>query len=408
MTAQAAVLQPLRLPNFALFWTAQALSKLGDPITLIALAAVTYRMTGSALSTAAAVLVTFVPSAVFGFAAGAVSDALGHRRAMVVCDVARVGLIAAIPLLLGAGAPITAVLAVAFVAGVFTAVFNPARLSLVPLLVGPRELGSGNALLFATDRTVEIVGALIGGLLVAAIGTAAFYLDAATFALSAILLSRIRLEEPPGRRLSLAGIWADVASGLSFIRRSEVLFANTVLSLVAQLSLPLYNGLLPVLVFRRFSGGDADLGAWQFGVAEAALALGAVAGAVVLPQYMRRFRKGVLVVAGFGGYGLVLVAVGLAPSFPALVAFAVAAGAVNMVFFIPNVTISQEVTPPEMRGRVFGARSALLYSSWLPIVLAAGWLADVVDVGMLIVAGGLLTSLTALVGSRVRVIRTTA
>jgi MFS family permease len=405
--AQFAALQPLRLPNFALFWSAQALSKLGDPITLIAMAALAYRSTGSALYTSIAVLVAVIPSAIFGFAAGALSDALGHRRAMVVCDLARVLLIGAIPLSLATGAPLWSAFALTFVAGIFSAIFSPARVALVPLLVRSDQLGSGNALVFATDRTVEIVGAVVGGLLVAALGNAALYVDALTFALSAVLLSRIRIEELPARAVTAAAIFRDAAVGVAFIRASDVLRANTVFSLIAQLSIPIYNGLLPVLIFRRFAAGDAGIGAWQFGVAEATYALGAVAGARILAGRIGHSGKGRLLIVGFAVYGGLLTGVGLAPTFGVLLVLALMAGAVNMLFYVPNVTIGQEVTPENMRGRVFGARTALISLSWLPVMLGAGGIADALDVGILISAGGLLTTATALVGSRVPVLNET-
>ncbi len=73
----------LRSPNFGLFWLAQTISRFGDPITLIALAAASFRLTGSAFYTSLAVVVATVPQATFGFFGGAIADALGHRRAMV-------------------------------------------------------------------------------------------------------------------------------------------------------------------------------------------------------------------------------------------------------------------------------------------------------------------------------------
>src|SRR2546429_155021 len=57
----------LRSPNFAFFWMGQAISRFGDPITLIALTYVTYRATQSALLTALAVLTATIPNALFGF-----------------------------------------------------------------------------------------------------------------------------------------------------------------------------------------------------------------------------------------------------------------------------------------------------------------------------------------------------
>jgi MFS family permease len=407
MTINVAALQPLRVQGFALFWSAQALSRLGDPITLIALAAISYSATGSALFTAVAVLVTMLPSAIFGFAAGAVSDALGHRRAMVICDLARVAFIGAIPIALANGLPLWTALVLAFVAGMFAAIFNPARVALIPLLVMPGELGTANGLVSATDRTVEIVGALLGGILVATLGANALYVDALTFALSAVLLARIQMFEPTPGRISWRSVWSEAAEGLAFIGGSALLRANTVFSLAAQLSLPVYNGLLPVLIFRRFAAGDPELGARQFGIAEGVYAFGAVLAAIALPPYMRRVPKGRLLLIGFTGFGLALVLIGAAPSFAALVALVFAAGSLNMVFFVPNVTIGQENTPPHLRGRVFGARTALVALTWLPIVLVTGKLADQLDAGALIAAAGVLTTLIAIGATRVRVLRET-
>ncbi|MGH2450013.1 MAG: MFS transporter [Candidatus Limnocylindria bacterium] len=408
MTPGASLVDTLRTPSFALFWSAQASSRFGDPITLIALATVTYALTGSALFTALAVVVTVVPAAGFGFFAGAIADAVGHRRAMVGCDVVRFVLIGAIPLLLGAGVPLAVPYLLVFASSTCTAIFNTARVAIVPALVPLSRLGTANSVVYATDRTVEILGALAGGLLVAAIGERAFYVDAATFAVSAVLLRRVRLEELPRRALSWTRGWSDAAIGLAFVRHHAILRANTIFSLIAQLSIPILNGLLPVLIFRRFAAGDPERGAALFGTAEAAIALGAVGAGVLMPVLMGRFRKGSLLISGFALYGATVVLVALAPTFSALVAVLVVAGMTNVLFFVPNVTIAQEVTPPELRARVFGARIALLSLSWLPILLAGGALADVVDVTLLLLVAGAVTLVTSLAALAVRPIRDVA
>ena len=89
-----------------------------------------------------------------------------------------------------------------------------------------------------------------------------------------------------------------------------------------------------------------------------------------------------------------------APSvLPAMVLFFLI-GSANVVFVVPNITISQEVTPPELRARVFGARIALLNLTWLPIILVSGALADRVDAGLLIGVAGAVTLGTALFAAR--------
>ncbi|HEV2249100.1 MAG TPA: MFS transporter [Candidatus Limnocylindria bacterium] len=387
-------------PGFGVFWLAQAVSRFGDPITLIALATVTYERTGSALFTALAVVIATIPTAVFGFFAGAVADALGHRRAMFVSDIARVVLIGAVPVLLERGAPLIVAYLLVFVAAIFGAVFNPARIAIIPALVPPERLASANSTVAATDRTVEILGALAAGFLVATIGAAAFYVDAATFAISAVLLVALRVRSGETRPFRLSHLFADAFEGVRFLLRQPVLRVNTYFSLAAQLALPVVNGLTPVYLVRRFANGDAEFGAALFGVAEAALAAGAVGAGLTLPEYMTQFRKGQLIVVGFASYGTLLILLGLAPSLlPAMVIFFLM-GVANVVFVVPNITISQEITPPALRARVFGARAALLNLTWLPIIVVSGALADRVDAGLLIAIAGGVTLATALFAVR--------
>ncbi|HUQ17537.1 MAG TPA: MFS transporter [Candidatus Saccharimonadales bacterium] len=400
--ASAPVLE-LRSPNFAFFWLAQVISRFGDPITLVALTFITYRATGSAFITALAVVIATIPNAVFGFFGGAIADAVGHRRAMLWCDLARALLIATIPLLLLVGAPLVLPFAVVLLAGMCGAIFNPARIAIIPSLLAPERLAAGNSLVYASDRAIEIGGALAGGLLVATVGEGAFYIDAVTFALSAVLLARVSVAEI-SRRITVSRVWADAREGLRFLRRSTVLWSNTVFSLAAQVSNPVINGLSPVLVIRRFADNDPHLGAVEYGAAEAAIAFGAVLGSAVLPRYLSKVPKGRLLVGGFAATGIVIGLIAVAPTFPFALALFFLLGLTNVIFYVPMVTIFQEETPANMRGRVFGARSALTNLSWLPIILVSGVLADAVGPEILIAVAGGLTLTTALVATRVRAI----
>jgi MFS family permease len=395
-----AALDTFRSPNFALFWAAQVTSGFGDKVTFFALAFVTWELTRSALFTVFAVIVSTVPYAIFGFVGGAIADALGHRRAMVICDVIRVGAIGLIPPALAVGAPLAVPYVLVFVAALCSAVFNPARMGLVPDLVPRERLGASNSVVYASDRTVEIMGSLAAGVLVALLGTAAFYVDALTFAISAVLLQRIALVDRPRRSVRPRAVLAEARDGVRFLFGNVILRSNTIFSLLAQLCIPVLNGLTPVLIFREYG-----LGPEQLGAAEAALAAGAVIGGIALSPVFGRLAKGRLLIVGFAAYALNLVAIALAPGFGiALFLFGVA-GFTNVMFFVPNVTISQEVAPQELRARVFGARMALLNITWLPVVVAIGLLAESLDARVLIGLAGAFTFVVAVVGTFFKSVR---
>ncbi|HEX9436833.1 MAG TPA: MFS transporter [Candidatus Limnocylindria bacterium] len=397
---RAPALEALRSPNFALLWSAQVISGFGDRITVVALAYVTWVRTQSALSTALAVVIASLPHAIFGFFGGAIADAVGHRRAMIATDLLRVMAIGAIPLTLLAGGPLWIVYGLVLTAALCATVFNPARLAIVPDLVPAERLGASNSLVYASDRTVEILGVLVAGALVAAFGEGAFLVDAATFALSAVLLRLIDPPDRPSRGLSWARLLGEVADGLRLLREHAVLRANTVFSLLGQLSLPVMNGLTPVLIFREYG-----LGAEEFAATEAAIAVGAVVAGVAYPSIAAGVRKGRLIVAGFALYGAVVVGIAASPGLNVTLALLLLLGFANVLFFVSNVTLAQEATPPALRARVFGSRTALLHVTWLPMILASGALAEGTQVQILLAAAGGLTLVVATVGALIPSIR---
>lgn len=399
-TAQIAALRPLRDPSFLLVWLAQAISGFGDRITLFALAFITWEITRSALFTAFSIATATVPYALFGSFGGAIADAVGHRRAMIACDVIRAVAIGAIPLTLLLQLPLAVSYVLVFVAALCAAVFRPARVAIIPDLVPRERLAESNSLVYASDRTVEIAGSLLAGVVVALLGVLAFYVDALTFAASAFLLLRMDRREPPPRAITWGRLWRDATDGFAVIAGNTILRANTIFSLIAQLSVPVFNGLMPVLIFR-----ELRLGPEAFGAVEAALAFGAVAAGLTLPSVLGRWRKGPVLIVGFAATGLVLIAVGLAPTFEALLIVCAVAGVTDVLYFVPNVTIAQEAAPPGARGRVFGARIALLNLTWLPMILGAGTLAEMFETRVLIAGAGALTLVTALLGGLVRSVR---
>jgi hypothetical protein len=317
---------------------------------------------------------------------------------MIACDLVRFVLVALVPISIGLGFSLAIPYVLVFGAASCGAVFNPARLALLPRIVGPKNLPGANALTYSSDRAVEILGAFAAGILVALIGERAFYVDALTFLLSAGLLSRIRIGEPR-RPLVLRSIVSGAAEGAGFLWRQTVLRANTVVSLVCQLSVPIVASLAPSLIFQRYALGDAELGASQFGMAEGGIALGAVIGGLLAIPRITTLPKGRVLLAAFAAYGCLLVVLALAPTFELALAIFTAIGLTNVIFYVPNVTLSQELTPPGLRARVFGARIALLNLSWLPVIVLTGALADAIGVPVLVAAAGLVTIGGAAIGA---------
>lgn len=386
--------------NFTLFWLSQAISSFGDQLTVIALAALVWQLTHSSLFTALGVIVMTIPHAVFGFFAGPIADGVGRKRTLVACDVIRAIAVGAIPVVIWLQLPLAIVFLLVLIATFCAALFMPTKLALLPDLVPDGSLAAGNSFVQVSDRTIEIAGKALAGVLFLALGANIFFIDALTFVISALLLMRIALDDRPSGLVSFRSVLADAGTGLRVIGENAVLSANLFFSLLAQMSLAVVNTLTPVFLFREFAAG-AD----AFGLAEAALAAGFVLFSLVMPGLIGRGRKGLLVIGGFALYGAVLIGLSLAPRLEIAFVLFFLAGVANTIFLIPNITIYQEHTPHDVRGRVFSTRYALLNLVWLPVMVVSGALAETISTGVLIGVAGAFTLLVALGGYFVRSVR---
>lgn len=135
-----------------------------------------------------------VASLLTGLFAGVVVDRFDRRRLLVLCDLARCGLYASIPLAWLAGPRPWLLYLVLPLASAFAMVFQVAQVTVVPSLVPAEEITRANGRLFAASSTAYLIGPALAGLLSGRFGaTAAIGLDAVTFAVSAGALSFLRL-----------------------------------------------------------------------------------------------------------------------------------------------------------------------------------------------------------------------
>jgi MFS family permease len=179
---------PFRL----LFW-GQALSVVGDRITPIAIAFAVLGL-GSVTDLGIVMAAGGVPFALFALAGGVWADRIGRRRVMLASDVLRTisQTVVAVLLLTGA-AEVWMLIVLSFVYGTAAALFMPALIGLIPQTVAAARLQEANGLIALTRSIASVGGPALAGVLIAASGTGeAIAVDAATFAVSAACLARLR------------------------------------------------------------------------------------------------------------------------------------------------------------------------------------------------------------------------
>lgn len=310
------LVSPLRFRDFRLLWTAQVFSELGDWAGRLALAVLVAEQTGSTFLTALVTTVSVLPYVGIGQFVTTYANRFERRKVIVATDIGRAALFAtlAIPM------PVWLILVLAFVAGCLTPPFEGARNSLTVLTVPEERYGDAVALASMTFDMSVLFGYAAGGALLTFVGArSALLINALSFLISAVLLSRI----PAARNAPADGPPVRVRDGWRamvddpFIRRffigymyvgSCAVVAESLVALYALKELhdePGTSGLLAAAipagailatVFARGSGDDT---AKVQRASEIAL-LGALVGAVVFVSAPRL----PLVLVGFGAVGI--------------------------------------------------------------------------------------------------------
>ena len=189
-------LTPLRLPAYRRLLSAYSINNLGDWLGEIALSLLILHATGSVLAvTALWVLGRFVPGLLAPLTVAAL-ERFATPRLLPALHLAEAALFGALAVAAVAGAPVALILGLALADGILAVAGRALVKTAVVAVTRPQGLlREGNALLGVAFTATIAIGPLIGGAVVALFGVpAALILDAASFALAAVLLG-------PGARL---------------------------------------------------------------------------------------------------------------------------------------------------------------------------------------------------------------
>src|ERR687885_1211560 len=181
-----------RAPSFRSLFFATFGSGAGTWLAFVALTVDVFDRTHSGEWVSALLVADFLPTIAIGLLLGSLVDRLSRRRLMIGADLVRLAVFCALPFARSAGA----IVALAGVAGLANGLFRPAVYAGLPNLVADDELPHANSLLQTSENVSWAVAPVVGGALVAAAGPdLGYWVNAATFLASALLLLGI----PAGR-----------------------------------------------------------------------------------------------------------------------------------------------------------------------------------------------------------------
>jgi MFS family permease len=286
----------LRVPNFRLYFTGQAISLVGTWMQSVALAWLVLELSHSGSLLGLVVAAQFLPVLLFGPYGGLIVDRVNKRHLLFMTQVALGVLALALGLLTVTGAVrIWMLFVFAVLIGLVLAVDNPTRQAFVVEMVGRRRLQSAVSLNSSMVNASRAVGPAVAGGLIALVGTGiCFLISAASFlaVLTALALQRVDALHPSDPVPRERG---QLRSGLRYVRGNVGLLGPLLMMALVGTFAYEFQVVLPILARVTLNGG-----AETFGFLTSAMGLGAVAGGLyvasratgLLPLTWRRWHSG--------------------------------------------------------------------------------------------------------------------
>jgi MFS family permease len=393
--------------EFRLIWTSQVASQLADKFLVYSLLTVTFERSGGANTQEAVVLLAYTfPSVLLSPIAGVIADRFDKRHVMMVTNISRGILILLVPAsaLLPYFQHVTwHLLLITLLFSGIGQFFAPAEASAMPFVVPRQVLITATSVFTLTIVATLVVGLPISSVMVRLLGQSSpYFVAAGLFGLAAVanylMKTRMTVEEVPEADIlpmgRFARLWEEITETVGFLRGKPIL-----LGAFAQL------GIAVALIFTIFTLSQGymktvlhlDSRDSYLILVPAALGMGGVAfylGQGKLTD-RRRLQLGAIL-----SLGTLLMLMGLIPYLIAhahvlAIPFAMVIGGLfGAAFggvFIPAVTLLQESTEPDQRGRIFGAMFTVLNLAIAVPLFLAGLAADTFGLNFVVTfMGGLM------------------
>ncbi|MBM7774787.1 MFS family permease [Actinokineospora baliensis] len=368
--------------DFRLLWTGQTVSDLGSAtavlvLPLIAVTALDASTTEVGLLSAAATIAWFL----IPLPAGVIVDRVPKRRLMLLCDITRCLVAAAIPLTATLGdLHIAHLLAAAFLLGTFAVLFEVSWQSYLPELLPAHRLTDGISRFATTNAIATVLGPSLAGLAILLVPPAnVLLIDAASFAVSAATLAFIRAQDRPASASK-----PQLLEGLKFAWNHPILRRVVACSATANFFDAITTTLVVVFLVRDLGTSSATAGI-VLGIGGA----GGVVGGLLVRPLATRLGESRMLWLGKLSVGWLTALIPFASS-AAMVSIGLFANSFCVVLYnVLQITYRQSVCPPDLRGRM-NAAIRWTIRSVIPLgALLAGLLGDATGLRPLLLVSAL-------------------
>jgi len=384
--------------SFTLMWIGQLISSIGSALTALAASILVYRVTNSAMSVGLMLVATSGPTVLIGLVAGVFVDRYDRKRIILIADLLRAILIFLIPILISLN--INWLYVIIALTSTITQFFDSAHASVLPEVATEKELSAATSLMTISSMGSTAVGFATAGLIAASSNIVwAFYLDGASFLISAVLILLTHVPAMPvAENTSVRAVGENLQAGL------KVIGSNFMLRSLFTVIAPVYLVFgLEISLFLPFTLRELGGTEFHFGLQEAAEAVGIVLGSLMMARLADRIRAGQWLAISYLSMAAAMIVYGLSHSILLAVLMLGFSGVLNAPSYIGEQLVIQRAAPRAMRGRVNSAYFVVRDLMYVAGMLLAG-LADVINVRtlfmvsafLLVIAGAMVLIVPAL------------
>lgn len=392
-TGLAKIVDTLRSPNYGSYVVGNGVSLIGTWMQRIGIGWLTWELTASPLWLGIIAFADLFPAVIFGPLGGAVADR--HNRLRLVQTTQTLSCLQAATLFTLSALGKIDVVSLALLSlflGTVTALNQPARLALIPSLVGPEHLNSAIGINSVIFNLARFIGPAISGVIIAGGHVSwVFALNALSFAFFVMVLLRLKLTEPAAPPRARKKFSADLADGIAYAARDPRISVLLILLIVIGIGARPLVELLPGFSAAVFQGGPQTLA-----LLTSTFGVGAIAGGLWLA--VRDASGDLLLIVKIAAFALsaaLLVFVSTASLLAALPAVAML-GLTMVITGAGIQTLLQLDVATDMRGRVLSIYGLIMRGGPAIGALAMGWVAELTGLRWPLAGGAIVVAVAAL------------
>ena len=350
--------------DFSRIWSASLITNLVDGVLRLAAPLLAVSLTEDPILIGALTALGLLPWLFFAIPIGAIVDRVDRRKALVLGNSLRAVIALFIAFAVSQGfINIWLLLISVFFFGICEVLVDTTSQAVLPQILDKSNYERGNSRLQISEVIVsQFAGAPLSGLLYAVSIALPFFFSTTGFILAGLLIIlfpfereiNVRKEGDAGQ--AKLGLKGDIKFALNYLYQDKQIFSIVVITTLLGFFYSLSNAIAPLFILKELNVSPA-----LFGVVLAIQGVGALAGSIAAPMVSKYLGRGKALAINVFFASLLVIFIGLSPNAYFFVAVSVLIGFTISVWNILLMSLYQSLIPPELYGRIHGARRTIVW-----------------------------------------------